>query len=210
MNVLNMEVSMKSDLGAYIGRSRTSGAPFWLLYALGTVFALAGIGLAIGCYSMLQSQLPMEVQGGRIGIGVGLVLLLFGGVMLHSGYAKSHADRVELFENGVRIVGGASHGEWHFDELETLRIVVIKPGSWLSFQGIKSWCLLAVRVVEFRTVEEHQVSSFDHLFGGGYVSVRVSGKDEITASSPGLSRLLQFSDAVSNARPDFDVKLIQL
>lgn len=201
---------MNGDLGAYIGRSRTSGAPFWLLYGLGTVFSLAGIGLAIGCYPMLQSQLPMEVQGGRVGVGVGMVLLLFGGLLLHSGYTKSHADRVELFENGVRIVGGASHGEWRFDQLESLRLVVIKPGSWLSFQGIKSWCLLALRMVEFRTVDEHRVSSFNDLFGGGCVSVRVVGMDEVTAASPGLSRLLRFSDAASNARIDCDVKLIQL
>jgi len=208
--VSDAELAVEDNLGGYIGRGRTDGAPFWLLYVLGTIFSLFGIVLAIGCFAMLQSQLPMEVQGGRIGVGVGLVLLLFGGLMLYSGYAKSHADRIELFENGIRVVGGVFNGAWHFDQLSALRIVVIQPGSWLSFQRIKSLCLLVLRMVEIRTIDGVIVTSADDLFGGGYVCVSVNGSKEVEARSPGLSRLLRFSEAATNARPDCDVKLIQL
>lgn len=201
---------MEGDLGGYIGRGRTDGAPFWLLYLLGTIFSLFGIVLAIGCFAMLQSQLPMEVQGGRVGVGVGVMLLLFGGLMLYSGYVKSYADRIDLFEKGIRVVGGVSNGAWRFEQLSVLRIVVIKPCSWLSFQGIKSFCLLALRMVETWTIDGVRVTSFDCLFGGGYVCASVSSSNEIEARSPGLTRLLRFSEAAVNARPDCDVKLIQL
>ena len=200
---------MKEDLWEFIGRGRTNGAPFWLLYGLGTVLTVFGVGLAIGCYPMMQSQLPFEAQGGRIGVGVGLAMLLFGGLMIYSGYAKTIADRVEFFENGLRVVGGVCDGAWRFEQLTSLKIVIIKPGPWLSFEGIKAWCMLPW-AIEIRTVQGVAVTTDDYLFGGGEVSLSVNGADEITARSPGLSRLLRFSAAASSARSDFDVKLIQL
>ena len=205
-----LEAAVKEDLLEFIGRGRTNGAPFWLLYGLGTVFTVFGVGLAIGCYPMMQSQLPIEAQGGRIGVGVGLAMLLFGGLMINSGYTKSIADRVEFFGNGLRVVGGVCDGAWRFEQLKTLKIVIIKPGPWLSVEGFKAWCTLALRAIEIRTVQGVVVTTDDYLFGGGEVCLSVNGADEITARSPGLSRLLRFSAAASSARSDFDVKLIQL
>lgn len=41
---------------------------------------------------MLQSAVLVEAQGGRVGFGLGLALLLLGGLLIHSGYAKTNAD----------------------------------------------------------------------------------------------------------------------
>ena len=154
--------------------------------------------------------------------------------MIHSGYAKTIADRVELFEKGVRVAGGACNGTWRFEQLATLKIQLIAPGPWLSFEGVRCLFLMALGFEAFRTVDRDSfslhddlsgsgalpqtvaepvrlfVSTHDYLFGGGSIRLSVDGNDEVSASSPGFSGLLRFSSAACTARSDFDVKRIQL
>lgn len=175
-----------AELGAFICRGRTPNAPPILLYALTLLCGFFGGGLTIGCMSMVTSYLPAERQGGYIGVGIGLVILLFGAVTFHSGRSRRYVNRVDFFQNGIAVWRG-SHGErWFYSQLVGVNVTVIRPASWWSPM---KWFLLILAVVGIHSIDDRGITSFEHCFGGGRVSVLIVGQQSIEVVGPGYRRL---------------------
>ena len=190
---------MDVDLGAFIARGKTSAAPHWLLWGLAVLSTCTGCLLAIGCASMLFSMLSAEVQGGRIGVGVGAMLCMFGGLMIHSARSKSITHRVDFFENGVKVCGGPNHGSWLFQDLEQFAVTIILAGPWLSLKAA-DFCLMSLcHIVVIWNVDGVVVSSHDFLWGGGGVRLSADGQMVVNAGGMKVAKLEAIAEAANSA-----------
>ena len=190
---------MNVEFGGFIARGRTNAAPHWLLYGLAVSSICVGGLLAIGCSPMLFSNLPAEVQGGRIGVGVGAMLFMFGGLMIYSARSKSITHRVDFFEKGVKICGGPNNGSWLFEDLEQFAVTVIRPGPRLSLKAGYCCLMILCHTVIIWQVDGVSVSSHDFLSGGGGIRLSVEGQTIVHAGGLKVAKLEAIGKAASAA-----------